>query len=46
VTVSIGVAAWPSERVRDPLSELMNEADAALLKAKAQGRDLVLVAGV
>jgi diguanylate cyclase (GGDEF)-like protein len=41
VTLSLGVAAYP-EQGRTP-SELLRAADAALLRAKEEGRDRVLV---
>ncbi|MCG5500684.1 GGDEF domain-containing protein [Ectothiorhodospira lacustris] len=51
VTVSIGVAHWPTQRLvgQDPsvaAQTLLREADEALLRAKGDGRNRVVMAGL
>ncbi len=43
-TVSVGVAVVALGAVDDPIGSLLHEADAALYRAKAAGRDQVMVA--
>ena len=45
VTCSWGVASFPHPRIEDPLDDLVKEADLALLRAKAEGRDRIAVSG-
>jgi diguanylate cyclase (GGDEF)-like protein len=45
VTVSIGIAVYPSLWVSSPLDDLVRVSDEALLRAKALGRDRIVLAG-